>query len=124
MIVFNYCSLFIVENVIITKADVLNKHEKTEDHKFAVQFFSNPASNAAKDWECAVVSANQKNKDAIISYMKIVYFEAKENIATRKTKALKDLCIDLGVDNLKSLHVNTNTTYESYDSIRDIESSI
>lgn len=68
--------------------------------------FGNPKANAEKDWERAVVFTNQKNKDAIISYMKIIYFEAKENLATRKTKALKDLCIDLGVDCLKSLQIN------------------
>lgn len=109
---------------MVTKADVLNKHERTEDHKFAIASFANPQCNAVKDWENAMVNLNQKNREAIIAYAKIVYFEAKENLAALKTVALRDLCIDLGVDCLKALQVNRNTTYESYDSIRAIECSI
>ena len=53
--------------------------------------------------------------------MKIVYFQAKEDIAGKKFSSLKELCIDLGVSCLKDLDVDKHTNYESWDSVTDFE---
>ncbi len=56
--------------------------------------------------------------------MKIVYFQAKENLATHKFKPLKELCIDLGVQDLNSLNVDAHTNYESWDALTDMQQVI
>lgn len=70
------------------------------------------------------VSLN-KTQESIIACMKIVYLQAKENLATRKFPVLKQLCIDLGCLSLRNFNIDgREPRYESYESIREMEEAM
>ncbi|XP_071036951.1 uncharacterized protein [Parasteatoda tepidariorum] len=105
---------------LISKVDVLKKHELSIDHKHAVENKALMESNA---WGKSVAKSISSANESVISAMKIVYMQAKEHLATRKFSSIKDLCIDLGCSSLSGLNIGT-ASYESYDSIRDMEMAL
>lgn len=101
--------------------DTLRKHELSVDHKYAVESRSLSESNT---WQKSVTSSYAKAEESIVSAMKIVYLQAKEDLATKKFGALKDLCLDLGCSSLAGLNITSSCSYKSYDSIRDMEAAL
>jgi len=105
----------------VFKADTLKKHETSVDHKHAVEARS---LNESKAWQKSVVTPCAKAEQSVVSAMKIIYLQAKEDLATKKFGALKDLCVELGCSTLVGLNATSNISYESYDSVRDMEAAM
>lgn len=106
------------------KADLLNKHERTDEHKSAMLRCNEDSAAAADNFHKAIISAKAKSEEAVISAMKIIFFQAKECIATIKFTPLMDLCKDLGSTSLQHLKSADNASYDSYGSIREMEEAI
>lgn len=105
----------------VSKVDTLTKHEISVDHKHAVEARS---LNESEAWRKSVTASCAKAEESVISAMKIIYLQAKEDLPTKKFSVLKDLCMELGCSTLAGLNVNSNINYESYDSVRDMEAAM
>lgn len=58
------------------KADLLNKHERTDEHKSAMLRCNEDSAAAADNFHKAIISAKAKSEEAVISAMKIIFFSS------------------------------------------------
>ena len=72
----------------------------------------------------AAAAVREKNKDAAISALKIVYFMAKHNLPNLLMGPLAGLCANLGAEQLKLLAVDKHTTYTSNKSVQGFQQAI
>ncbi|GIX75031.1 hypothetical protein CEXT_383591 [Caerostris extrusa] len=64
-------------------------------------------------WQKSAKSSYAKAEESILSAMKIIYFQAKEDLGIQKFSALKDLVIDFGCSCLAYVNANSNFSYDS-----------
>ncbi|XP_076344932.1 uncharacterized protein LOC143244338 [Tachypleus tridentatus] len=119
-----FCTLFIkVQNsntfttgCVVMKKDNLTKHQKTKDHRDAME-----ASKLSTAMTKATVSATNKSETAIIAAMHNVYFAAKHDLPSSLIPDLNRLCMMQGATQLQDLVVDQHTTYEHNTSISDFQ---
>ena len=101
------------------RTSTLTRHARSKEHRDAVR-----ERVMRKEMASATQRAISQNEMAVISAFRVVYWLAKEEVASSKFPSLITLLKLSGVQCLESLHVGANATYMHHDSLTQMQDAI